>query len=51
MSTTGSRDRKDNMDLADEKIEIADQDAGRVEITDHERTALTRKVLLKLDLR
>jgi hypothetical protein len=51
MSGTDS-DLKDKMELQDEKfVEVAKQQPGRDEMTDHERTVLTRKILLKLDFR
>lgn len=53
MSVTKSQDR-DNMELGDEKfVEVAKNGngAGLDGMTDHERTVLTRKILLKLDFR
>jgi len=52
MSATKSIDRKEDMDIQDEKfVEVAKRQPATDGMTDHERTVLTRKILLKLDFR
>jgi hypothetical protein len=45
-------DHKENMDGADEnRVENAKHEPGTDRMPDHERKALTRRILLKLDFR